>query len=175
VPVSPNRPLVIPDLDGSYPSYFIYGPIVFSKATVQLTRNFLTGTRAGRFAGWLAGMHSPLLSRTTERPAFDGEELVIIPSPFFPHKLVAGYAQPYYQIVKSINNIRVKNLAHVVEILRDTKDDFIRIEFDNRNGETVVFPRAEMLAATDEILSDNGVRTQGSPDTMAVWNAKAKK
>jgi hypothetical protein len=29
-----------------------------------------------------------------------------------------------------------------------------------------------MVAATDEILNDNGVRAQGSPDTMAVWQAK---
>jgi hypothetical protein len=29
-----------------------------------------------------------------------------------------------------------------------------------------------MEAATEEILTDNGVRSQGSPDTMAIWNAK---
>jgi len=48
----------------------------------------------------------------------------------------------------------------------------ISIEFDNRGGESLVFPRAETVAATEEILTDNGVRSQGSPDTMAVWNAK---
>jgi S1-C subfamily serine protease len=173
LPVTSDRPLVISDLKGDYPSYFIYGPLVFSKATVQFTRNFLNGTRAGRYTAWLSGMHSPLLSRSTDKPAFKGEEMVIVPSPFFPNKLVTGYAQPYYQVVKSINNIQVKNLEHVVQILRDSKDEFIRIGFDNRYGETVVFPRADTLAATDEILTDNGIRTQGSPDTMAVWNAKA--
>jgi len=34
------------------------------------------------------------------------------------------------------------------------------------------FPAAQMLAATDEILTDNGVRSQGSPDTLAIWNVK---
>jgi hypothetical protein len=29
-----------------------------------------------------------------------------------------------------------------------------------------------MVAATEEILTDNGVRSQGSADTLAVWNAK---
>jgi len=33
VPVPPQRPLVMPDLVGNYPSYFIYGPVVFSAAT----------------------------------------------------------------------------------------------------------------------------------------------
>ena len=36
----------------------------------------------------------------------------------------------------------------------------------------MVFRRAEMLTATDEILTDNGVRSQGSPDMLAIWNAK---
>jgi len=172
VPVYNDRPMVISDLGNDYPSYFIYGPICFSKATEQFTRNFLTGTRAGRFAAWLSGMGSPLLARAGDKPAFPGEELVVVPSPFFPHKVSTGYADPYYQVVKEINGIHVKNLAHLVEILRDSKDEFIRIEFDNRFGETLVFPRAEMLAATDEILTDNGIRSQGSPDALAVWNAK---
>jgi hypothetical protein len=30
-----------------------------------------------------------------------------------------------------------------------------------------------MVAATEEILSDNGVRAQGSPDTLALWNRKS--
>jgi len=36
----------------------------------------------------------------------------------------------------------------------------------------MIFPRSEMLAATDEILTDNGVRSQGSSDTMAIWNGQ---
>ncbi len=172
VPVSADHPVVMPDLGDNYPSYFIFGPICFSTATEQFTRNFFTGTRAGRFASWLSAMGSPLLSRVGDKPAFAGEEIVVVPSPFFPHKVASGYADPYYQVVKSINGIKVKNLAHLVEILRDSKDEFIRFEFDCRYGEALVFPRAEMLAATDDILTDNGIRSQGSPDTLAIWNAK---
>ena len=43
----------------------------------------------------------------------------------------------------------------------------------HREGETMVFPRADMLAATDEILTDNGVRSQGSPDTLAITQIDA--
>lgn len=175
VPVSAVRPMVIPDISGKYPSYFIYGPLVFSKASVQFTRTFLTGNRAGRFAGWFSAMGSPLLARAADRPSFEGEELVVVPSPFFPHKLAAGYGDPLYQVVRSINKVHVKNLNHLVELLRDSKEEFIRVEFDTRVGETFVFPRAEMMAATEEILTDNGIRSQGSPDTLAIWNAKSKK
>lgn len=37
-----------------------------------------------------------------------------------------------------------------------------------------MFPRKEMIAATDEILTDNGIRSQGSPEVMAIWNAKSQ-
>jgi hypothetical protein len=39
----------------------------------------------------------------------------------------------------------------------------------------MIFPRAQMVAATDEILTDNGVRSQGSADTLAIWNTKPSK
>ena len=56
------------------------------------------------------------------------------------------------------------------------RDEFIRIEFDQRQAETLVFPRDQMMAATDEILNDNDLRSQGSPDAMAVWTqAKTSK
>jgi hypothetical protein len=62
----------------------------------------------------------------------------------------------------------------LVEVLRDATEPFIIIEFEGNPlfNDTLVFSRAEMLAATDDILSDNSIRTQGSSDLMAVWNNK---
>ena len=36
----------------------------------------------------------------------------------------------------------------------------------------MVFPRAETAAATEGILSDNGIRAQASPDLLTLWNKK---
>ncbi len=58
-----------------------------------------------------------------------------------------------------------------VEVLRDCRDEFITIQFNDPGGETLVFRRDEMLAATDDILTDNGVRSRGSPDMLAIWMA----
>jgi PDZ domain len=66
----------------------------------------------------------------------------------------------------------VKSLAHLVALLRDLKDDYVVLDFENRSSESMVFPRAQMVAATDAILSDNSVRDQGSPDMMKVWNGR---
>jgi hypothetical protein len=70
-----------------------------------------------------------------------------------------------------VNGTKVQSLKHLVSLLRDLKSEFVTIEFEQRIGETLVFRSADVLAATDEILNDNGVRAQGSPDMLEVWRA----
>jgi hypothetical protein len=43
------------------------------------------------------------------------------------------------------------------------------INFDGLVSEGLVFPRAKLVAATEEILTDNGVREEGSADMMKIW------
>ena len=75
-------------------------------------------------------------------------------------------------VVDSVNGVHVRSLKHLVALLRDLKDPYVVFAFANRMGESLVFSRTEMVNATDAILADNGVRAQGSPDTMAVWQGK---
>jgi S1-C subfamily serine protease len=171
LPVSHARRLLISDLGGGYPSYFIYGPIVFSRASAE----FLSGV-AGN-ANVLQGLAynaSPLITRRGEEPDAQREELVIVSSPFFPHKLVTGYNNRFGSVIYSINKVPVKSLRHLVALLRDLKDDLVVIAFDQRLGETMVLPRQAMLDATDPILTDNGIRQQASADLMEVWTGKVK-
>jgi len=175
LPVSADYPMLVPNLNGTYPSYFIYGPLVFSAATQDFVGGLLQTRYGTAIMARFATSGSPLVTRISDQPAFPGEGLVVIASPFFPHKLDEGYGDPRFQVVKKVNGIPVKNLNHLVEILRDAKDEFITIECDSRLSEAMIFPRTQMLAATDEILTDNGVRSQGSPDTLATWNAKTSK
>jgi S1-C subfamily serine protease len=169
VPVSPGRKLLIPDLNGGYPSYFIYGPIVFSRATAEFT-SFISGN-AGAMNAY-SFIASPLVTRRGEPPTPEREELVVVSSPFFPHKLVSGYSNRFASVIYSINKVRVRSLAHLVALLRDSKDDMIVIHFDQRGGENIVLRRKDMLDATESILTDNGIRLQGSKDMMDVWNKK---
>ena len=167
--VSADRPLLMRDLRGSYPSYFVFGPLVFSTATMQYTSGFSNNAGAMNV---LSFINSPLITRRGDQPAFPGEELVIVSSPFFPHKLAKGYGNPMSQVLKSVNGIPIRNLKHLVEVLRDSKDEFLTFDFDRREGETPVLRRRDALDATEEILNDNGVRAQGTADTLAVWNEK---
>ena len=175
LPVSANYPRLIPGLNSTYPSYFIYGPLVFSAATDGYLGGLLRTKYGATVMSRLSSLANPLVTRISDQPAFPGESLVIIASPFFPHKLAKGYDNPRAQVVKAVNGIPVKNLNHLVEILRDAKEEFITIQCHTRYGETMIFPRAQMVAATDEILTDNGVRSQGSADTLAIWNTKPSK
>ena len=173
LPVLRERPLVIPELRGSYPAYFVYGPIVFSEATTDLIALAQRNRETSAIIGMLTYIGSPLITRIGDKPAFPGERLVVVPGPFFPHRLSKGYGNPAWQVLKTVNHQPIKNLAHLVEVLRDLKDEFVTFEFNTRSsGESYVFPRAEMVSATENILNDNGVRTQGSPDVMKIWAAK---
>jgi len=172
LPVSAARPMLVPDLQGSYPPYFICGPLVFSVATAQFLDGFGANANLGAMLRFLSSIGSPLVARRGDRPAFPGEQLVVISSPFFPHRLSENYSSQVLHVVKSVNGIPIRNLRHLVEVLRDCKDPFVVVEFHERNSESLVFPRKEMFAATDDILTDNGVRAQGLPDMLAVWTAR---
>ena len=170
LPVTAQPPLLVSPVDGGYPSYFVYGPIAFTEVGAQFVGG-LTGGSSSHL-GTLVFRGSPLVTRLADKQAFPGERLVAVSAPFFPHKLAKGYGNPLGQVVAKINGTEIKNLAGLVAFLRDCKDEFVRIEFAGHGEETMVFPRAEMVAATDDILTDNGVRSQGSPDMLKIWNEK---
>ena len=169
VPVGTGRKLLIPDLNGGYPSYFIYGPVVFSRATAEFLSFMATNPNTMNMHAYLA---SPLVTKRGDAPTAEREELVVVSSPFFPHKLVSGYSSRAGAVIYSINRVPVRSLAHLVTLLRDSKDEMIVIHFDQRGGETVVVRRKDMVDATEAILSDNGIRSQGTPDMMDIWNKK---
>jgi S1-C subfamily serine protease len=164
MPVPTTRPMLIDSLKGEYPSYFILGPLVFERATLEA----IALVRAHA----MASLGTPLLARLGDRPDPDREELVIIPAPLFPHPLSKGYGDPSGSIVKSVNGTPVKSLAQLVAFLRDLKDEYVTVDFDNRASEAVVFPRSQMVGATEAILTDSGVRAQGSPDMLKIWDGK---
>jgi S1-C subfamily serine protease len=171
LPLVTERPQLVPDLRGEYPSYFIYGPLVFSRASALFTA-FLNNNAA--LMGLFGFMGSPLVTDRGAMPTPERQELVVVASPFFPSRLAEGYSNPTAMVVATVNGVHIRSLSHLVSVLRDLKDENVVFEFDSRNGESLVFPREQMVAATEAILTDNGVRAQGSADMLAVWQGKEK-
>ncbi|HEX9445040.1 MAG TPA: trypsin-like peptidase domain-containing protein [Candidatus Binatia bacterium] len=172
VPVERQRELVVPYLKNRSPRYFIYGPLVFCAASQEYIDKMgnqweLFHTRAG----------NPLIIRRFDKPAFVGEEMVVVCAPMLPHPIAKGYDDPNSYVVGEVDGIPIKNLKHFVEVLRDGKSPDVTIKFarmTNRNRENLVFDRSALLAATDDILKDFGIRYPFSEDLRPVWEVAQK-
>ena len=169
VPVGPQRDKwVIPALKNGYPSYFIYGPLVFSEATDEYLQILSQLPNSLRLLGMQG---TPLVNRMGQRPKFPGERLVVIVHPMFTHPIAKGYSNPFMRVVSTVNGTPIKNLPHLVETLHSLNDEFVTFSFAGSRGvEDIVFRRAEVAAATEEILSDNGIRQPLSPELAPLWN-----
>jgi len=167
LPVGSQRELVIPYLLNASPRYFIFGPFVFSQTTQDYLER-LGNQRPGSFGR----KPSPLITRRQDRPAFDHEELVVVASPLFPHRITKGYDDPNRSVISEINGVPVRNLRHLVELLRDNRDEQVSFKFASSGvltHETMVFNRKDLLDATGKILEENGIRYPYSQDLRAVW------
>jgi len=165
--VTGDRAFLIPDLRGSYPPYFIYGPLVFSKVTRQYMSNM-------RQISSFAFLGSPMVTNMGDAPSEEREELVVISSPLFPHKVSKGYDSAQSAVVYSVNGTVIRSLKHLVAVLRDLQDEYVNFQLEPRAWSSLVFKRKDILAATEDILTDNGIRSQGSAELMEVWTGKEK-
>ncbi len=167
LPVQAQRDLVVPYLLATNPRYFILGPLVFS----QTTQDYLERLGNQR-PSTLSERPSPLVTRRYDKPDFEGEELVVVSSPAFPHRITKGYDDPNRAVVSAVNGVPVKNLRHLVELIRDCQDNQLTLKFANSGvltHETMVFNRKDLLESTSKILEDNGIRYPYSADLRPVW------
>jgi S1-C subfamily serine protease len=171
VPGRTARPLLMPYLMAAYPSYVVWGPLVFSAATEDFVTSFDQKDYAERWYPHLTFQKSPLLSRRYDRPAFEGERLVILTA-MLPHKLVRGYSDPMGSVVDEVDGVKVKNLRHLAERLRDAKGDQVVISFCDRGPDVLVLDRKAVLDASEQILSENAIRKPYSDDLKPVFEKK---
>ncbi|MEM8943583.1 MAG: trypsin-like peptidase domain-containing protein [Planctomycetota bacterium] len=166
VPAKVGRGDLISPIMYGAPEYAILGPMVFSSPTREMVAS-MCGSK--RHSTLLMSKRSPLLSRVNDRASFPGEELVFVPCPMFPHSITLGYGNPTLDVLKSFNGKRIKNLQHLVELYRDSRDDFLQFEFFDQK-ETLVFRREELLLATEQILESEGIRFQFSKGLRSIMS-----
>jgi S1-C subfamily serine protease len=168
LPVTTKDTRLIRDYQGEQPSYFIHGPLVFSPVWADAIP-WYSRLNPALYAG-----KSPLMTRGLDRVRFPGEELVVVTAPMFSHKIAKGYSDPVGRVVQEVNGVKIKNLRHLVETLRDSKDSYLMFCFADEWGEILVFDRPEMAKVTEEILEENGIATsrRGSADMLKIWKGK---
>jgi S1-C subfamily serine protease len=169
LPVTTRDNRLIRDFEGEKPSYFIHGPLVFSPVKGDALSLYF------RLNPALYSTNSPLVTRRFDRAQFPGEELVVVTRPMFDHKIARGYDDPVGRVVKQVNGVRIKNLVHLVETIRDSTDTHLSFRFADEGSEILVFDRKEMNRVTEEILEENGIAPtrRGSEEALKAWNRGA--
>ncbi|HVS38065.1 MAG TPA: trypsin-like peptidase domain-containing protein, partial [Gemmataceae bacterium] len=165
LPVAARDNLLIRGYDGEPLPYFIHGPLVFAPVREDAIPTYFD-LNPGLYGG-----NSPMIARGFDRVRFPGEELVVVTAPLFAYKIAKGYNDPIGKVVKDVNGVKIKNLRHLVETIRDCKDDFLTFHFAEDLSEVLVFDRKEMEKATEEILDENGIGHRGSPELLKIWNS----
>jgi S1-C subfamily serine protease len=169
LPVTCEPERLLRAYDGGYPSYFVCGPLTFSPVVSNAIGYYFQYNPA------LAGRNSPLTTRRSDRPRFAGEELVVVTAPLLRTRMTKGYVDPFGQVVSEVNGTKVKNLAHLVELIRSNTDEYLTFRFAEDYSETMVFRRKAMLEATEPLMSENGIPRRGSDDVLGVWNGQSAK
>lgn len=179
VPVEHSRAQVIADFSGRPLPYFVYGPFVFSVVSTQFVQTATNPPRAEQartILSWVMSLStegSPVLTRLGDRPDFPGEELVMLCGRPLSHRLSRGAPPSVFgQALQTVNGVKVRNLAHLVELLRDSTAPQTVFVFSGTNAPVIAVPHAEALAATEEILVENSIRTVASPELLKLWGAR---
>ena len=182
IPAGPKKPRVLRALKGDYPEYFVYGPLVFVEAVkeyedgIRSLAGSSSSTQRNAAFRMMAGMttnQSPLMTRKGDTLKFESEQLIMAAVPLLPHPISKGYSGPYANVLAKINGEKVKNLKHMVQILRDTEEKQVKFEFAEKNASYLVFDRKELEKAMEDILIDNGIARQGSKKLLKEWNKES--
>ena len=113
---------------------------------------------------------NPAFTRYGDDPGFAGERIVIVPSPMFSHKIGKGYPIPTLRPCHRSMGFAFGTSSTWSKVLRNSPGQFVEFTFSGRFADKIVFNRKEALAATDDILNDNGIRQQCSPDMLKIWD-----
>jgi S1-C subfamily serine protease len=168
LPVTRRDDRLMPYYTGEPLAYFIHGPLVFAAARADDIGRYYQMNRN------LYSDNSPLVSRRYDYVQFPGEELVVVSAPMFRHKIAKGYSDPVAKVVEKVNGVKIKNLKHLVETLRDCTEEFVSFHFADDWSEVLVFSRQELEEATTDILEDHGIAAtrRGSPELLKLWKAR---
>jgi len=154
VVLSAGDRLVPPRSPLEYPSYFVYAGLVF----VRLTQSYLM--EFGE-EWWNHCPRSLLQLAIHGQLQYPDEEVVVLS-----HVLVdeANYGYDSYAALQliDVNNTKVRNMQHLIEMVESGDDEFVRFNFEQ--AVTLAFDRKKAVERSSEILTKHRVAFDRSPE-----------
>ncbi|MFI4883069.1 MAG: trypsin-like peptidase domain-containing protein [Phycisphaerales bacterium JB064] len=155
-----------PELDNDYPSYMVFGPLVFT----PVYQAHVYGLDLNR----MAARQSPIVSR-----AFRGEDeeakvqqYVMLAGGLLNHRINLAYEVPPFSTLKSVNGTTITSFEHAITTIRDaaqSDEEFIIFEFYDRGADRLVYKRSDILNSMEDVLNENGIRRPISSDFADLW------
>jgi hypothetical protein len=157
VPVSPNVSLVPQHWNNKTPPYLIMAGFVFAPLSIP----YLEACDA--WGDYISSSISNLLGFVRKTPQEEGEEIVILVQ-VLAHPLNLGYDQLCDIQLKTFNNVKVKSLKHLNELIEECKkepgngeNEFVTLEFGHA-GNLVILKRSAIPLATRQICKQFSIR-----------------
>lgn len=155
-----------PELDNTYPSYLVFGPLVFT----PVYQAHVYGLDLDR----MAGRRSPMVGRAFTGRDEDAQiqEYVILAGGLLNHRINLAYQMPPFSTLKSVNGTMITSFEQAVKTIRDaaqSSEEFITFEFYDRGADRLVYKRTDILNSVEDILNENGIRRPLSSDVADLW------
>jgi S1-C subfamily serine protease len=159
-----NDNSIIQPMTGNRPTYFIYGGLVLTPATVELAQS--AGANFWGYLGLTGGLLTKAMRQTRQSP---DDQVVVSCGPLIPHKLTKGYEVKPLSVLTHINDQPIKNLRQAIQILRDCKEEFVVFRFEDDFAERIVLSPKRVQQYMPEILQNNNIPSACSDDLKDLW------
>jgi len=164
-PVVRDSESVFASLDNEYPSYFVFGPLAFT----PVYQAHVLGLNLQS----LAARDSPIARLAfASEGAGEVEQHVVLAGQMLNHRINQAYEVQPFSVLKSVNGTTVRSLRHLVETLREqveAGEEYLVFEFYDRGADRLVYRTEQVVAATEDVLEENGIRRQLSRDLEDAW------
>mmetsp|Transcript_11074 Transcript_11074/g.26733 ORF Transcript_11074/g.26733 Transcript_11074/m.26733 type:complete len:686 (-) Transcript_11074:1057-3114(-) len=157
VPVSPYVSLVPQHWDNQTPPYLIMAGFVFAPLSIP----YLEACDA--WGDYISSSISSLLGYVRKSQQEEGEEVVILVQ-VLAHPLNLGYDELCDIQLKTFNNVKVKSLKHLNELIEacrkepdNGENEFVKLEF-GQTGNLVILKRSAIPLATRQICKQFSIR-----------------
>lgn len=156
-PVSPIKSLVPSHFNNEPPPYVICSGFVFTALSVPYLE------AKGAWSDYYTDNVSYLLSLVHEPLKHDGDEVVVL-AQVLAHRANLGYENLYDIHLLKFNDVEVRSLAHLKELISESTGQFMTFEFAPKDGgRLVVLDRETNDRVTREICSEHSI---GKPTVL---------